>query len=117
MIEIQLTTALAVYSLLLAFLGIAIWIYTELSVRRPQQNLGKQFLWRCTFCACTYLDESAQSISQCPRCASFNSPTDDAAPHNLPEIPKTEAEDGVSNVRGSSKRKRQGGKRGPRRRR
>ena len=117
MIEIQLTTALALYSLLLAVLGLAIWVYTELSVRRPQQYLGKQFLWRCTFCACTYLDETAQSISQCPRCASFNSAADDAAPHNLPNIPKTESEDGASNVRGSSKRKRQGGKRGPRRRR
>jgi hypothetical protein len=117
MIEIQLTTALAIYSLLLAALGIAIWIYTELSVTRPQQFLGKQFLWRCTFCACTYLDESANPISQCPRCLSYNSAADNAGPENLPELPKTQAPQSPSNIRGSSKQKRRGGKRGPRKRR
>jgi hypothetical protein len=117
MIEIQLTTALALYSLLLAFLGLGIWVYTELSVRRPQQYLGKQFLWRCTFCACTYLDEGAGHISQCPRCMSYNSVSDDAGPKNLPNLPKTEEDPGPSNIRASSKRKRRSRRRGPRKRR
>ena len=117
MIEIELTTALAIYSGLLALLGVGIWIYTELSVRRPQQYMGKQFLWRCTFCACTYLDESANPISQCPRCFSYNSVADKAGPANLPNIPKTEEDFRPSNARASSKRKRRGGRRGPRKRR
>jgi len=79
MIELQLTTALALYSGIMALLILAIWFYTELSVRRPQRHLGKQFLWRCTFCSCTYLDESAQSLSKCPRCANYNSMEEAAA--------------------------------------
>lgn len=116
MIEIQLTTALALYSALLALLGCGIWIYTELSVRRPQLHLGEQFLWRCIFCACTYLDESGNTISQCPRCFSYNTIGDKAGPHTIKEQPKTESREAPSNVRGASKRKRQGRRRGPRKR-
>ncbi len=60
MIEISLTQALAVYSAVLGLTIGAIWLYTELSIRRPQRLLGEQFLWRCSFCGCTYLDEAAQ---------------------------------------------------------
>lgn len=117
MIEIQLTTALLLYSVLVALLGLGIWAYTEFAVTRPQQHLGQQFLWKCSFCACTYLDESAGTISQCPRCASYNAADDDSAPHNLPNLPETGQSEGPSNVRASSKRKRRGTRRGPRSRR
>lgn len=74
MIELELTTAIVLYSSVLAVIVAAIWLYTELSVRRPQQFLGKQFLWRCTICGLSYLDEEAVSMSKCPRCGSFNTP-------------------------------------------
>jgi len=73
MIQIALTHALALYSAILGLLITAIWVYTELTVRRHHRFLEKQFLWRCVFCGYTYLDESAEKVSQCPRCASFNS--------------------------------------------
>jgi hypothetical protein len=117
MIEIQLTTALLFYGILIGLMGVAIWIYTELSVNRPQQRLGQQFLWRCTFCGCTYLDETAETVSECPRCESLNTLTDKGAPPNLAKFtPKTPTEAHHSEG-GGSKRKRRGGKRGPRRRR
>lgn len=76
MIQISLTYALAFYSTVLGILVAAIWIYTELTVRRHHRFLGKQYLWRCVFCGYTYLDESAEQVSQCPRCASYNSVQD-----------------------------------------
>ena len=116
MIEISLTLALALYSVVLSLIVLAIFLYTELSVLRPQQHLGEQFLWKCTFCACTYLDESANPISQCPRCGSFNSIEDERGPQNLPAISPAVPR-GESTPAGGSKRKRRGGKRGPRKRR
>jgi len=76
MIEIQLSHALALYAGALAAMIAVIWIYTAFSVRRTHLMLEKQNLWRCTFCGYTYLDESAASLSKCPRCASFNSSAD-----------------------------------------
>lgn len=72
MFQIELSHAVALYSLILAVLIVAIWVYTELSIRRPQRSLGQQFLWQCTYCGCKYLDESAKNISRCPRCQSYN---------------------------------------------
>lgn len=72
MIELGLTQAIMLYSLVIAVVIGGIWIYTEVSVRRPQRTLGKQFLWHCSFCGCSYLDESARKLSQCPRCDSYN---------------------------------------------
>lgn len=109
MIQIDLRTAVLLYSAVVGVLVAAIWIYTELSVRRPQQYLGKQFLWRCAICRLSYLDEEATGLSQCPRCASYNTPeeaqqsrppagTQPAAPEGAPDRPR----------RGGSKGKRQG---------
>lgn len=72
MIQLELTTALALYSAVIATLVAGIWIYTEFSVLRPQRSLGKQFLWRCVYCGYSYLDEQAGRLSQCPRCESYN---------------------------------------------
>jgi hypothetical protein len=115
-IEIELKWALVLYSGILGAIGVFIWFYTELSVRRPQQYLGKQFLWRCTFCGYTYLDETGDSLSKCPRCESLVAatdaqarfvPVDAAAQDNTPRDPG----------RNTSRRKRHHQRRrGPRRR-
>jgi phage FluMu protein Com len=76
MIQISLTTALVLYSSVLLILLLLIWIYTEVSVRRSYRVLEKQFLWRCVFCSYIYLDEAAETLSQCPRCHSFSSVDD-----------------------------------------
>jgi hypothetical protein len=116
MIEIELKWALVLYSLILGAIGVFIWFYTELSVRRPQQYLGKQFLWRCTFCGYTYLDESVDRISKCPRCESFVAATDAQArfvPVDAPAEPAPLFDSG----RNTSRRKRpHQRRRGPRRR-
>jgi len=76
MIAIELKWALLLYASILGAMVAFVWLYTEVTVWRPRRYLGQQFLWRCTFCSYTYLDESNEHISQCPRCQSFNSATD-----------------------------------------
>ena len=76
MIQLEIGEALILYSGILSVLAAGIWLYTELSSWRMHRTLGKQYLWRCTFCGFSYLDESAESISRCPRCESLNSVED-----------------------------------------
>ncbi len=76
MIPISLTTALALYSGVLLLLAVLIWVVTEIREQRTHTALEKQYLWRCVFCAYTYLDEAASTVSQCPRCGSYNAQDD-----------------------------------------
>ncbi len=117
MIEISLTEALAIYSTILGLTISGIWLYTELSIRRPQRHLGEQFLWRCTFCGCTYLDEGAQHISQCPRCESFNAVEEAAsrATTRFEETPQTA--DPLAGRNTSRRKRHHQRRRGPRSRR
>ena len=118
MIEISLTQALAIYSAVLGLTVTGIWLYTELSVRRPQRLLGHQFLWRCSFCGCTYLDEEAQRLSKCPRCNSFNA-VDEATDRGGWPLVETESEtpEGAPGRNTSRRKRRHQRRRGPRRRR
>lgn len=119
MIEIDLSTAIVLYSSVLAVLVGGLWMYTELTVRRPQQYLGKQFLWKCNICGLSYLDEEATRLSQCPRCSSYITPDQkiarDAAER---ETAAASAEADQESRRNPSKGKRRGQRhRGGRRRR
>ncbi len=76
MIQLEIGKALILYSGLLLGFAAAIWAYTEISAWRAHRTLGKQYLWRCVFCGFSYLDESAEHISKCPRCESLNSMED-----------------------------------------
>ena len=120
MIELELTQALALYSAVLFVLIVAIWIYTEVRIIRPRRYLGKQFLWRCSFCGFAYLDEQDESLSQCPRCGSFNSATDKdarAVPLSKSSTKKPVEEEPAAVQRNTSRRKRHHQKRrGPRKR-
>jgi hypothetical protein len=118
MIEIELTWALAFYSIVLGVLIGAIWFYTELSVRHPQRQLGKQFLWRCVFCGYSYLDEESHEISECPRCSNLNSRAEkDGFGQSRPKNEDPSDILAETSTRNTSKRKRRGRARGPRSRR
>lgn len=120
MIQLTITQALALYTFLVGSLAVSIWAYTEFSVRRPQRALGKQFLWRCTICGFTYLDDRAEEMSECPQCGTLLSATDKGAREVITADGNTvpnETEE-KSEVRKGSKRKRpHARRRGPRRRR
>ena len=122
MIPMQLTTALAVYSFLLALCALVIWVYTETASQRYRRELGKQNLWKCVFCGYTYLDESGGRMSNCPRCESINALEDGhpaaAARPVVQESATPEIGVGEEAQRNTSKRKRPNQRRrGPRRRR
>ncbi len=72
MITISLTTALILYSGVLAVTALVLWVYTELSTGRTLRVLEKQNLWRCAYCGYVYLDEGAGTLSHCPRCGIIN---------------------------------------------
>jgi len=86
MIEISLTLALTFYSLLIGAGALAIWLYTELRAQHVYRVMEHQHLWRCVYCSFTYLDEAALTVSQCPRCGSFNAIDDKHA--RLVKAPK-----------------------------
>jgi acetyl-CoA carboxylase beta subunit len=92
MIQISLTTALALYSFVLLLMLFFIWAYTEVSVRHSQRQIEKQFLWRCVFCGYIYLDEVADTLSCCPRCNSFSSVEDKRARY-IDELPSRNESD------------------------
>jgi phage FluMu protein Com len=71
-IHISVTTAFLVYSIALAVIFLALYLYTEMGERKSHRVLTRQFLWRCVYCGYTYLDEGAEALSQCPRCRSLN---------------------------------------------
>lgn len=121
MITLSLGQALLLYSSVLLAGAAAIWAYTEFSTRRTQRILGKQDLWRCYFCAYSYLDEEAETVSQCPRCQSFNAREDahlGYAGGPAPALESTPEDSEARPRRNPSHRHRPGAKkRGPRRRR
>lgn len=120
MIPLTLTQALGLYSIVLGLMVLAIWIYTEVSVWRPIRVLERQHVWRCTFCGYTYLDESGDYLSKCPRCESINSAEDKNAKlvrMRIPAEDKTHDGDEDDQRRNPSRRKRpHQRRRGPRRR-
>ncbi|MFP4171825.1 MAG: hypothetical protein ACLFV4_02835 [Candidatus Hydrogenedentota bacterium] len=121
MIPLPLTTALAVYSLLIALGAMVIWIYTETTSQRYRRDLGRQHLWKCLYCGYTYLDENAERMSNCPRCESINVLDENqpaAAMHPAAHHePSSQPEQPAETRRNTSKRKRPNQrKRGPRRR-
>lgn len=118
MIQISLTAALILYTAFLGFVALAIWIYTELTVRHSYRVLEKQFLWRCVFCGYIYLDEAAEILSHCPRCGSYTSVEDKHARYVETAVNQEETKlDPDRPSRDSSHRKRpHQRRRGPRRR-
>lgn len=121
MIQLELTTALALYSGLVCIGALIIWLYTELAAYRRHRSMEKQNLWKCAYCRYIYLDELAASVSECPRCKSFNSVEDKLARYVKPTVAQSQVEtgeDGEAPRRNPSRRKRPGTRRrGPRRRR
>lgn len=121
MIQISLSSALVVYSIIILAGALAIWLYTEVTTRRGYLVLEKQYLWRCVFCSYTYLDADAVKHSKCPQCHSINSLEDKAArfiPPSKRAMAAGETPERQESRHNQSKGKRKGARhRGPRKRR
>lgn len=126
MIQLELKWAILLYSVVLGAISFLIWAYTALRINRPLRFLGKQFLWRCSFCGYVYLDEWADRLSRCPRCGSFSAAEDKAgragrarlAPSEKPatETIQREEERGSPRKNPSHRKRPHQRRRGPRKR-
>ncbi|HOK08705.1 MAG TPA: hypothetical protein PLT82_00095 [Candidatus Hydrogenedens sp.] len=72
MIEISITSAVIIYSVIIAFVGVFLWGLSEFGTRKIYTMFKNQNVWKCSYCAFVYLDTDAEEISQCPRCYSYN---------------------------------------------
>lgn len=119
MIELELTHAVILYSVILGILFLGMWTFALVSTTRTHHVLEKQSLWRCVFCGYTYLDEGATALSECPQCGSFNSASDKHARfvRTRQRSSKTEKPDSDGAPRNTSRCKRpHQRRRGPRKR-
>lgn len=124
MIQITLTNALFLYGAVIVFGLTILYTISELRARQVYRVLEKQFLWRCAFCGFLYLDEGALTLSECPRCKSYNTFGDaqdkavSAARQRMPEaVPDEKQSPDEPPRRNPSRKKRRHVRRGPRRRR
>ena len=129
MIQISLPTAIVLYGTVILTGFVLLYVVGELRARRVYRVLEKQFMWRCAFCGFLYLDEDAATLSECPRCGSYNTITDaqdravgQSRQHlvaaRADAVAADQEESGEGPRRNSARRKRPGQKRrGPRRRR
>ncbi|MCX8066129.1 MAG: hypothetical protein N3G21_13335 [Candidatus Hydrogenedentes bacterium] len=72
MIEISVTWAFIIFSLLVLILSAILWYFSEVNARRIYSFYKDQYVWKCSYCAFVYLDTESEEISKCPRCNSFN---------------------------------------------
>ena len=71
MIKIEFSLAVALYLVLTTCLVLLIIIFKNR--KDPKQFFSeKNFLWQCSICTYVYVDSRHTSISQCPRCGSYN---------------------------------------------
>jgi hypothetical protein len=126
MIQISLAMAIVFYGIIILIGFMFLYILSELRAKNVYRVLEKQFLWRCAFCGFLYFDEGAATLSECPRCGSYNTIADaqdrsvGKSRHLLvaAEAEISEEEDTSQPRRNSARRKRPGQKRrGPRKRR
>ena len=121
MIQLELSTALAIYGALIAGGAFAIWLYTEITTRHAYHGLENQNVSRRDHYTCTYPDQHADTAPDCPRCHSLHRARDKGARLVKPSRAATEppAEPAAEQPRRNpSRRKRPRARsRGPRRRR
>jgi hypothetical protein len=74
MIHVDFFTAISAYMglILISLVGISLWIELNSRGRSPKRFGAAQKKWKCHYCGYVYLGTSEESISQCPRCESYN---------------------------------------------
>ncbi|MFH1853976.1 MAG: hypothetical protein ABH815_01545 [Candidatus Omnitrophota bacterium] len=72
MIKVEFSFAIAVYMFLTVFLIFIIWLFTEKKKTLKLLSSENRFFWQCNICTYVYIDSRHNTISQCPRCGSYN---------------------------------------------
>ncbi|MCK4249644.1 MAG: hypothetical protein KAX15_07680 [Candidatus Omnitrophica bacterium] len=76
LINLDIKTALALYTLVPAALLIGVWIIAEFFNKPLRFTLEEKLLWQCDICAYVYINIEETNLSVCPRCGSYNKKTE-----------------------------------------
>lgn len=80
MIKIEFSLAIALYLILTTCVVLLFLILKNR--REPKQfSSEKRFLWQCSICTYVYVDTRHNTISQCPRCGSYNKKEEKGSTH------------------------------------
>ena len=72
MIELDITTAVALYLCLTVITLLLLELYLDRGTKSKQYASEKKSIWQCEVCAFTYIDSQHDVISKCTQCGSFN---------------------------------------------
>ena len=72
MIELDISTAIALYLLLTVVSLLLLWLFLDSQTKPKQYASEKKSIWQCEVCVFSYVDSHHDVISRCPRCGSFN---------------------------------------------
>jgi rubrerythrin len=72
MIELDISTAVALYLLMTVISILLLWLFFDREAKPKQYTSEKKSIWQCEICAFSYVDSQHDVISKCPRCGSFN---------------------------------------------
>jgi uncharacterized paraquat-inducible protein A len=72
MIELDISTAVALYLLLTVVSLLLLWLFLDSQTKPRQYASEEKSIWQCEVCFFSYVDSQHDVISRCPRCGSFN---------------------------------------------
>ena len=72
MIKIEFSLAIAIYLIFSICPILILWLYLEKRRILKPLSSEKRFFWQCSICTYVYVDSTHSTISQCPRCGSYN---------------------------------------------
>lgn len=72
MIELDISTAVALYLLLTVVTILLLWLFLDRDAKPKQYASEKKSIWQCQVCTFTYVDSQHDVISKCPQCGSLN---------------------------------------------
>jgi len=72
MIELDISTAVALYLLMTVVSLLLLWLFFDREAKPKQYVSEKKSIWQCEVCLQAYVDSNHDVISKCPRCGSFN---------------------------------------------
>lgn len=76
MIHIEFSLAIALYLILTVCLILIFWMaFEKRRIFKPLIS-DKRFFWQCDICMYVYVDTKHNTLSQCPRCGSYNKKED-----------------------------------------
>lgn len=72
MIELDISTAVALYLSLTVVTLLLIWLFLDRETKPRHYTSEKKSIWQCEVCTFIYIDSRHDVISRCPQCGSFN---------------------------------------------